>query len=340
LTRATSAVTRSVFGAVAIRAAASSVMVAVLALIPWSVIAVGGLVAEVRAEDPAALSSERHLVVNDVTRAYFLHEPPSANGHERPLVMVFHGGQGDGTRIARQTGFNRVADKGGFVVVYPNSLGYWNDGRSTTASSPDDLAFVRGLIDHLVKTEKVDRHRVYATGASNGGMFTLRLACEMSSEIAAFAPVIASFPVDYRGKCRPERPVPVLMVNGTSDAFIPWQGGAIKKGLFRGAGGEVVPVPETLEFWRRHNRCSPEPTVRPLPDLDKNDGTTVQVITYANCQGTSALRFIRIDGGGHTWPGSEYPPSGVAARLMGNTSRDINASEAIWDFFKDWISGG
>jgi polyhydroxybutyrate depolymerase len=246
--------------------------------------------------------------------------------------MVFHGGQGDGAKIASQTGFNRVADRWGVVAAYPNSLRYWADGRSTIGTPQDDVGFVRQLIKHLVETEGVDRQRVFATGASNGGNFTLRLACEMSTEITAFAPVIASFPVEYWPKCRPQRAVPIMLVNGTSDTFIRWEGGAVRKGLFRGAGGETVPVPTTLDFWRRQNACSPDPTVDRLPDRDKGDRTTVEVITYSGCRDASAVRMIKIEGGGHTWPGSpdSFP------RALGNTSGDIDASEEIWSFFKQW----
>jgi polyhydroxybutyrate depolymerase len=279
---------------------------------------------------PAALN-EGHLRVNGVDRTYHLHVPPAAKGKKSPLLMVFHGGEGDGTKIARQTGFNRVADRWGVIVVYPDSLEYWNDGRSTIGTPRDDVGFVRQLIKHLVETENVDPQRVYATGASNGGNFTLRLACEMSTEIAAFAPVVASFPAEYWPRCKPQRPVPILMINGTSDTFIPWEGGAMRRGFRRGAGGEVVPVPTTLDFWAKNNACSPKPTVEKLPDRDRGDGTTVQVITYSNCRDASSVRMIRVDGGGHTWPGSEAR----AARLMGNTTRDIDASDEIWNFFKE-----
>jgi polyhydroxybutyrate depolymerase len=192
-----------------------------------------------------------------------------------PLVLAFHGGQGNGLKFSQQTGLNQVADKNGFAVVYPDSIEYWNDGRDTTSSNVDDVGFVRELIDHLAKTKNIDRKQVYATGASNGGMMTLRLACEVSDQIAAFAPVIASLPVAYRDKCKPVRPVAIMMTNGTTDSFMPWAGGTIRSGRGKGAGGNVIPVPDTVEFWRQHNGCSMNPQVEPLPDGDKRDGTPV-----------------------------------------------------------------
>jgi polyhydroxybutyrate depolymerase len=122
-------------------------------------------------------------------------------------VLAFHGGEGNPLRLAVQTGFNDIADRNGFAVVYPETTGHqWNDGRSTTAGFGDDVRFVNQLIDHLVSSEHIDPARIYATGPSNGGMFTLRLACETSDRIAAFAVVAASFRIRIISVARPSVP--------------------------------------------------------------------------------------------------------------------------------------
>jgi polyhydroxybutyrate depolymerase len=275
------------------------------------------------------------LEVDGNQRIYYFHAPKDRQSKAIPLVLVFHGGAGDGIKVSKQTAFNDVADRNGFAVVYPNSIEHWSDGRSTTGTSKNDTDFVLQLIDHLAKTENIDKQRVYATGPSNGGMFTLRLACELSDEIAAFAPVIASFPVPYRDKCKPSRPVPIMMINATKDTFIQWKGGSIKTGR-RGAGGEVIPVPDTADFWRQHNRCSGVPKITDLPDVDKDDGTTVKVVNYPDCSDASAFEWVQIYGGGHAWPGTNYQQGRFITKLMGISSRDINASEMIWDFFKHY----
>ncbi|MCI0505774.1 MAG: hydrolase [Gammaproteobacteria bacterium] len=280
--------------------------------------------------------SKHILEIGGVERIYYFHMPPGQPTEARPLVMVFHGGLGDGVKVSKQTDFNRIADKYGFAVVYPNSIEYWNDGRSTTGTSKNDTAFVLQLMNHLVKTENVDRNRIYATGVSNGGMFTLRLACELSDKIAAFAPVIASFPVSYHDKCEPGRAVPMMMINGTKDKLIQWKGGTIHKGAKHGAGGEVIPVPKTAEFWREHNKCAADPKVTDLPDVDKTDETTVKIVSYSGCAKASALEWVQVDGGGHTWPGSQLSKPAFVTRLVGAVSKDINASQLIWEFFNKY----
>lgn len=283
----------------------------------------------------ASETERKVLLQNGVERVYYIHVPTGlVGGRPLPLVFVFHGGdQGGALRFVSRTGFNAVADRVGFIVVYPEALPVWNDGRRTTANSPDDVAFIRSLIQDLLRTQNIDRKRIYATGASAGGIFTLRLACELSNQIAAFAPVVASFPSDYIGFCRPQRPISILMINGTDDSFVPWLGGAIRTGRDRGRGGDVIPVPETVAFWQRHNQCQQTPDIQSLPDIDRNDNTTVSVWTYFDCRQGNTVELVEVKGGGHTWPGSPVGGS-FAKRLVGNTSYDINASDLIWQFFQ------
>jgi polyhydroxybutyrate depolymerase len=271
----------------------------------------------------------RSMTVAGVRREYDLLVPASAGDGPAPLVIVFHGGTGNPARMARQTGFNPVAREHGFAVAYPASITHWNDGRSTTSGFGDDVAFARALVAALVEEGVADPGRIYATGASNGGMMTLRLACEASDLFAAFAPVIASFPEPYAPRCAPEEAVHILMINGTLDRLIKWRGGSILKGRRRGVGGTVVPVGDTLDFWLEHNGCL-APEVEALPDEAPSDGTRVYREQGLSCeQGSVAL--LRVEGGGHTWPGSSVEPNALAGRV----SQDISATEVIWRFFRD-----
>jgi polyhydroxybutyrate depolymerase len=127
-----------------------------------------------------------------------------------------------------------------------------------------------------------------------------------------------------------------MMINGTLDTFIQWNGGSIHKGAKRGAGGEVIPVPETARFWREHNSCSAHPTTKQLPDIDKDDGTTVKVLSYPDCKDPGSFLWVQVVGGGHTWPGTKLRKRPFVARLMGAVSQDIDASQMIWDFFKGY----
>lgn len=270
------------------------------------------------------------------TRDYYIHTPSSYQSNKlTPLVLAFHGGVGRGDTMAQKTGLNAVAEREGFIVVYPNGIdrgdrgGRWNDGRiaSQQGSGSDDVAFVRALIDHLVQTKNIDSRRVYSAGGSNGGFFTQRLACELSDKITAFASVSATLPQSLQSRCNPSRSVPMLMINGTADPFVPWQGGQVQIG----AGGNILSVPATVDFWRKHNNCSTNPAVEQLPDT-QNDGTKVKKATYSGCRNNAPIVFYTVEGGGHGWPGSQSERRSEAR--SGKVSREILASYVIWNFFE------
>jgi polyhydroxybutyrate depolymerase len=139
--------------------------------------------------------SLEHMRFASIERSYYIHLPPDyrAGGHY-PLLLGLHGGdRGDGARFAEGTGFNRLADRHGFIAVYPNGINHqWNDGRGATyrVSGPeltriDDVGYLVALIGRLEKRYAVDPRRVYVAGASNGGMMSLRLACEAAPHVAA-----------------------------------------------------------------------------------------------------------------------------------------------------------
>ena len=276
---------------------------------------------------------ERQLTVNGVNRTYFLNVPTNRPANPA-LVLAFHGGPSSGEKFSRRTQLEPVSNRHGFILVFPNSTGYWHDGRRETGNSRNDLMFVEGIIDDLQARYSIDRERVYATGASNGGMFTLRIGCELGHLIAAVAPVIASFPADYVNQCRPAKPIPILMINGTEDRFIKWQGGEIPKGGRKGAGGRTVPVLQTFQFWQQNNRCSKETSVTGVPDRDPSDATRSELMEFRACSPRAPVRLIRVNGGGHTWPGIARSGARkrIADRIAGLTSTDFNAGEEIWQF--------
>ena len=275
------------------------------------------------------------IMHDGLMRNYLLYIPDSLKEeHDIPLVLVFHGGFGSGARIARRVGMNAIADKEKFIVAYPDGIDrHWNDGRSTTASGADDVSFIMALIERIKEEYMIDEKRIYATGLSNGGYLTTRLACETSDVIAAFAPVISTMPVPLNVNCKPARPVPVLMINGKDDPLVPWDGGQLSSGKrMGGKGGEVISVPDTIRFWRMHNNCADDYTETILPDKDPDDGTRVKQKKHTECESGTEVTLLTIVGGGHTWPGAPERPR--MKKRTGNTSYDIDASEVIWEFFE------
>jgi polyhydroxybutyrate depolymerase len=270
-------------------------------------------------------------------RTYLVHSPPAAGTAPRPLVIILHGGGGTGAGMQSLTrgGMNALADKEGFVVVYPDGVEkQWNDGRQIAQARAmreniDDVGFLAALIDRLAEATDIDRRRVYATGISNGGMMSQRLACELSDQIAAIGVIASSMSENLFATCQPAQPVSVLLIPGTDDPLVPYQGGEIRLGNIK--RGKSVSISETVAFWTRHNNCPVSPVTARQPDADPQDGTRVRKETYAPCRTGSAVILYAIEGGGHTWPnGLQYLPE----QVVGRTSRDLDANTILWEFFK------
>lgn len=277
-------------------------------------------------------NSRGSITVAGQERTYSLHLPPTiTSAGSVPLVLAFHGAGGQGPSMAGLTGFNALADQRGFIVAYPDGIDrHWNDGRPSNRPGPgtqyDDVAFVRALIDHLATTLPIDRARVYATGMSNGAIFSQRLACDLADQIAAIGAVAGSLAEALAPACAPGRPVPVLMIMGEADPFVPWAGGPVL-----GLGyGPVLSVADTIAHWVAQNNCGATPGITQEPDRAPNDGTTVRRESYTNCRDGADVTLHAIVNGGHAWPGgARYLPEST----IGKTSRDIDATTLSWDFF-------
>ena len=273
----------------------------------------------------------------DRERSFILHRPTAAaSGTARPLLIVMHGGGGDARGIIDITRgrFNELADAENFYVVYPQGVDKsWNDGRVDVRSTAhkeniDDVGFLKQMIETIAANHTIDRTRVFATGISNGGFMSYRLACELSGTVRAVAPVTAQLSKDLLPDCKPNQPVGVLMINGTLDPLVPYDGGTVE--VFWTSRGEIISTDDTLKFWAAHNTCAGEPIVTELPDRDPADETRVDRVTYARCVG-APVALLRVRGGCHTWPGGQ---PFLTERLVGKVSNDIVACDEIWNFFR------
>ncbi|MBE0678716.1 MAG: phospholipase [Bacteroidales bacterium] len=258
-----------------------------------------------------------------------------------PLVIALHGRgvDGEGMIIVTRKGFDRLAERDAFLVVYPDGIELnWNDGRRdqedderANSENIDDVGFIAALTDMMVRDYNADPRRVYVTGISNGAIMSYRLACELSHRIAAIAPVDGSIPLHFIDDCSPSRHVPVLAMNNVDDPVVPFEGGEIYGHFGREMLGKVLSVDQSVGYWVKKNGCSQVPVITEEPDRDPTDGTRVTRKEYVNeVDGTEVILYV-VHGGGHTWPGGlQYLPS----RVIGKTSRDIDASDVIWSFFK------
>jgi len=276
-----------------------------------------------------AMDDTRTIRVDDLARKYMLHVPTDLPpGRRIPVVLVFHGGGGHDWSMPNFTHFDALADDEGFIVAYPDSTNrYWNDGRNE--SSADDVGFVRALIDDLEHTYPVDPHRVYATGISNGGFFSNRLACDLTDKIAAIASVAATMPEDLAPVCKPSRPISVLYMHGTLDPLVPIGGG--KVGFVHGRSrGMCISLDAASKFWRENDQTSSMVRAAYVQSLSK-DSTRVERKTWSGGKDGTEVVVYTIEGGGHTWPGG---PQYLPVFLVGKASQNLDATRTIWEFFK------
>ncbi|MBV8148447.1 MAG: esterase [Candidatus Eremiobacteraeota bacterium] len=258
-------------------------------------------------------------------RTYLVHVP-TRRPPKMPLLLVFHGGGGSGQGMPHFTGFDALADRYGFLAVYPDGVNrQWNDGGKPN-NGVDDVGFVRALIVRLEQQFSIDRNRIFAAGISNGAMFSQRLGCELADRIAGIAAIDGNMPIAIASSCHPSRAVSVLLMNGTADPLMPFDGGNVTIGR-RVA---VASASQTVAFWGRHDGCAAAPSPTTLPAVEPADGTSIEREQYLHCRDGSKVTFYIVHGGGHTWPGGyQYLP----AIFIGRTSNQLDASRTIAEFF-------
>lgn len=268
----------------------------------------------------AANRSTSTIVSSGLTREYILYVPPTYDRtRPTPLVISLHGAIMWPAAHQVTSQWNRVADREGFIVVYPSGLTgdgprHWE--ATSHGDSSRDVVFIGDLIDGLERAYNIDPARIYANGLSNGGGMSFVLSCRMSDRIAAVG-LVASAQLLPWSACADDRPVPMINFHGTAD-LAPYD------------GGKSWVAPQTLPSqpvwtanWARRNRCAMTPT-------ESRVATDVTRIAYEDCASGAPAILYRIEGGGHTWPGGGHLP----AWFTGPTTRTIDASSVMWEFFK------
>jgi polyhydroxybutyrate depolymerase len=303
----------------------------------------------VRAQD-----RQETVKVNGFTRTMEVHLPAGYTKEKRyPVVLALHDAGADAGVMALLTHFNQIADRSGFIVVYPNARdGRWTNvenanvrtypgiGRrnpgpigaggvrpNQAGGSPaDDNLFFDNLLDQIESEYSVDTSRVFATGYSDGGFMDFRLGCQLAGRIAAIAPVAASLPTGLSESCAnwAFRSVPLLMINGTSDRVVFYEGR-----LSYSPGYFLMPVKDSIKTWAKIDGCNNKPAKSALP-ASKNGGNETNIEDFQDCKEGSAVTLYTIEKGGHQWPGGLAALTGDASDNRGG---DFDASEVIWKFF-------
>ena len=306
-------------------------------------------------QDIAAGNYDYTLEHDGLIRSYIVHIPPAYNTNKKyPVVIMIHGGGGNAEAMQRYVLIDKVADKEGFIVVYPDGTGKtvlgtkiysFDAGRCCTPNEVDDVGFISKMIDKLGEDFNIDKKRVYATGLSNGAQMSYRLACELGDKIAAIVPVSA---IGFDSGCALKRPVPTLHIHGTADTCAPYNGGVTGGGCtkeflkayfnvdYDAPLIEVESVPSFIEEWKTNEGLPTEVKASsPYPGVtcasSENEKTEVSLCT--------------IEGTGHIWPGESYGnpcKGGMDTKLCKTyisilgTKSDWYSNQYIWDFFKKY----
>ena len=304
-----------------------------------------------RAEDPAPAprfpasgNFDLSLQVGSRQRTYLVHLPPGFAEREKlPALLAFHGGGGSAQGFQKYAGLDAVADREGFVVVYPDGSGRlgrrlltWNAGGCCGPAREDrvdDVGYALRVLADLSRDLPLDRTRVYATGHSNGAMMAYRLAAEAADRIAAIAPVAGAMQV---ASFQPSRPVPVLHIHSVDDPRALYAGGLGPAFPFTKLRVEHNPVETELARWIKLDGCAADPQLeeeRLATGDGVKGGQTARLLDYAPCSSGADVRLWKLTGAGHGWPGA---PPVLGEKLMGPEARVISAAEEIWRFVKDF----
>jgi polyhydroxybutyrate depolymerase len=219
---------------------------------------------------PAARTFTLGIRSDGRTRTALVHVPRKAGA--LPVLLILHFATGTGPEMAKAFRYSALADRRGFIAVYPtsgHSRGFWNVTRDPR--KPDDVQFMRDLITALPAKVCANLRRVSATGVSNGASMTGVLGCAMASRLAAIAPVSGGYTTYSR--CHPTRPLTAYEVHGTADHVVPYSG-----------------VKRFTRVWRRRNGCNASPTATKLAG---------GLVRYRWRCTRAPLSHLRLKGRGH-----------------------------------------
>ena len=315
-----------------------------LRIVLWSVIGaaavgatlVGYFLYSPRAEAPRLSGTLEHgrIAVGGLKRTYLLYVPRGlAKG--APLVVAMHGSGENGAQMRIETGygFDRLADKYGFAVAYPDAFeGYWNGCNivgdySANKLNIDDVGFLGAVVDKLIGDIGVGRSKVFATGISRGGSMALRLALEAPSRFRAVAAVSENEPAPDNFKCRPagNGTSSVMIMNGTEDPLVPFDGGEVSLfGLFI-KRGTVLSSRKSGQYFADLNHIAGGPHTS---ETQVADGVRVERMLWRN-DSKIEVELVAIHDGGHGIP----QPYQRHPRLLGPSPTEPNGPEVIWNFF-------
>jgi polyhydroxybutyrate depolymerase len=271
---------------------------------------------------PTLSSGSQTLEHDGMERGYILHIPDDLSDNAA-LVVVMHGYSGSAKEIRDYSRMDAVADANGFVVAYPKGTqdfygyNYFNVGYDFHDDTVDDVGFLAAMVDVVVADLQLNPAAVFATGMSNGGDMSYRLACE-ADWVRAIAPVAGTMMSWFTPSCSPHLPMPVFEIHGTEDDVTWWDGDADDVGGW----GPYLGIDAIVDFWVAENGLQLQESTE-LDNTVATDFSVVEFDRYGGGDSDAELWLYRVVGGGHDWPGA-----------WGN--EDIDSSEEVWRFFSQY----
>jgi polyhydroxybutyrate depolymerase len=261
------------------------------------------------------------MVVDGEIRRYLLYVPKTYDPSKAvPLVISIHGFAGWPAQQQDVSGWNKLADQYGFIVVYPSGTGLPRHWRASgTSDSYKDIDFISALIDNLAANFNIDPDHIYVNGHSNGGGMSFMLSCTLADRLAAVGSVSGAYLYPW-DQCQMERAVPLIVFHGTGDPVVPFSGGPSQ--MFN------LPFPDITSWvgqYAAHNGCTS--TSQTILKTDEVTG-----VQFGGCNQGGEVVFYTIAGGGHSWPGSHAL---MPVRIVGKTSQAIDATNLMWQFFEE-----
>ena len=257
------------------------------------------------------------VIHDEKNRQFFIYQGSSYSG-DAPILFVLHGYTSRALWIMNYSGFQSIADEFGFLVIYPQgtllpSTGqtHWNVGGWTTSSTTDDVSFINSLINFIDDEYSIDLKRIYSTGMSNGGYMSYKLACDLSSKIAAVVSVTGSMTNETTDGCNPTHPTSVAQIHGLQDTVVNYDGNGFSK-----------PIEDVMDYWVDINNCTLEPDTS---EISGNNGGGIHDV-YSGCDNQTNVELYLMTNMGHNWPNQN--------------NHDLQASTTVWNFLSKYDIDG
>lgn len=237
------------------------------------------------------------IPVSGTDRDYLVYTPTGL-ADNAPLILALHALGQSNTQFRSSSGWDKIADREKFTVVYPVGITTVNmQGMNLIGwdiSGDSDVKFLTALIDTMAARYKINRKRVYSTGFSMGGMMSYVLACRESGKIAAIGPD-GGFPVGQNASsCKPSVPVPLCHVHGGMDDFV-----------------KYTELPPWIKKFAEVNGCQSAPTTTQGDKYTKDD--------YTPCENGNSVLLYTVKAMKHSY-----------ATLA---TDGFSATDTFWAFF-------